>query len=264
MTAIHTDSRTAAAPVITVRRIGMADLRAALASGFDDFRALRGDLLFLGLIYSLVGIGAFALTQNLALTPLIFPLAAGLTILGPAVASGFYTLSKRREQGEESGWLHFLDVFSTPRFRSVLALTAILGALFLGWLYSASLLYRDYIYTGSGVSLETFSRPLFTTAAGGLFVVVSLSVGFVFAAIALAVGVVGFPMLVDRPVGVRTAVATSLRVSRENPATVAAWGVIVAGLLFLGSLPLFLGLAFVLPVLGYATWHLYRRAVTVA
>lgn len=263
MTAIHPEARLSPPPVITVKRIGMADLKASLASGVDDFRAMRGDLLFLGLIYTLVGIGAFALTLNLALAPLIFPLAAGLTILGPAVASGFYTLSKRRERGEESGWLHFFDVFRTPRIRSVLALTAILGALFLGWLYAASLLYRDYIYVGSGVSIETFARPLFTTAAGGLFLLGSFAVGFVFAAIALAVGVVGFPMLVDRPVGIRTAVTTSLKVSRENPGAVAAWGLIVAGLLFLGSLPLFLGLAFVLPILGYATWHLYRRAVTV-
>jgi uncharacterized membrane protein len=92
--------------------------------------------------------------------------------------------------------------------------------------------------------------------------VLGTATGFSFAALVLCIGMVSFPMLIDRPVGVPLALATSWAVARANPVATAAWGLIVTGLLVLGMIPLFAGLIVVLPILGHATWHLYRRAVT--
>ena len=90
---------------------------------------------------------------------------------------------------------------------------------------------------------------------------VGCGVGFLFAVLAFAISVVSFPLLLDREAGVDTAVLTSIRAVIANPAAMAAWGLIVAGGLVIGSIPFFLGLIVVMPVLGHSTWHLYREVV---
>ena len=102
---------------------------------------------------------------------------------------------------------------------------------------------------------------MFTTGAGWALIVVGIGVGFLFAVLVLTISVVSFPMLLDRDVGLFTAVATSVLAVVTNPVPMAVWGLIVAGGLVLGSLPALLGLIVVMPVLGHATWHLYRKVV---
>jgi len=109
--------------------------------------------------------------------------------------------------------------------------------------------------------IPDFLRRVFTTPEGWNLIIVGNLVGFVFAAGVLAISVVSFPLLLDRDVGVVVAVLTSVRAVIENPLQIAAWGLVVAALLVLGSLPLFMGLAVVMPVLGHASWHLYRKLV---
>jgi uncharacterized membrane protein len=111
------------------------------------------------------------------------------------------------------------------------------------------------------ISAQAFLRDVLTTGSGWTMIIIGMGVGFIFALAVLAISVVAFPLMLDREVGLGNAVATSLRVFAENPLPIAAWGVIVAGGLVLGSIPAFLGLIFVLPVLGHATWHLYRKTV---
>jgi uncharacterized membrane protein len=110
-------------------------------------------------------------------------------------------------------------------------------------------------------SVAAFLSEVFTTGAGWAMIAIGIGVGFLFAALVLAISVVSFPMLLDRNVGIGTAVSTSMRTVAANPGIMALWGLIVAGGLVLGSLPLFVGLVVVLPVLGHATWHLYRTVV---
>jgi uncharacterized membrane protein len=110
-------------------------------------------------------------------------------------------------------------------------------------------------------TIGAFVRDVFTTAGGWSMILVGCGVGFLFAALVLATSVVSFPLLLDRDVGLPTAVITSMRVTAANPGPVAAWGLVVAGGLVLGSIPFFLGLIVVMPILGHATWHLYRRTV---
>ncbi len=244
-----------------VRRIGEADLSWALSEGWKDFRDKRGDILVLALLYPLVGALAMVAAFNDRVLPLFFPLVAGISILGPAVASGFYEIARRREAGLESSWIHFLDPLRGRSRLPLALLTAGLAALFVGWMVAAALIYAVTIGRGGPEGALDFIRQVVTTPQGWAMVVIGNLVGLGFAAATLTFTVVSFPMVVDKPVDAMTAVATSIHAVRENPRVLASWGVRVALLLALGCLPAFIGLAVVLPVLGYATWHLYTRLV---
>lgn len=244
-----------------VRDIKAADLRAALSEGWDDFIAKRGDLVFIGLLYPLIGfVTAFAALGN-RLIPLLFPLAAGISLLGPLVTTGFYELAKRRELGLDSRWRHFFDIRKSPSLEGILAVGALMVGIFIVWLAAAQLIYNAFFGVEPPASLFGFINELFTTRHGLAMMIVGNLVGLFFAALILAVSVVSLPMLVDRDTDAGTAIGTSLRAVKANPWSMARWGLIVATLLILASIPFFLGLAIVLPWLGYATWHLYTRVV---
>ena len=248
------------APEIPVRIITGADLRAALREGWLDFLDRRGDLIIVGLIYPIIGFAAAAAALGGALIPLFFPIAAGIGLLGPVAALGFYELARRREAGEEAGWTHFLDVARRPAWDSIMAVTGILLLIFFAWLAAAWILYAAFFHSPPD-SIGGFLDALFTTAEGWGLILVGNLVGLFFAAIVLTLSVVSLPMLVDCDVDARTALRTSYRAVAANKALMLRWGVTVAVLLVLGSIPAFVGLAFVLPWLGYATWHLYTRLV---
>ena len=250
-----------AAAAVPIRRMTLEDIRFALKAGWADYCDMRGELIFLGLIYPLVGLVAAFATFKQDLLPLLFPLAAGLSLMGPALASGFYELARRREAGVDSRWVHAFDLFSDRRFWPILTLTALVAVLFAAWIGCAWMIYSLTLGADPAASGAAFLQRLFTTAAGWEMMIAGDVVGLLFATAVLAVSAVSFPMLVDGKVGALTAAETSLRAALANPRVFAAWGLVVAILLVVGSLPLFVGLALVLPTLGYATWHLYRRAV---
>ncbi len=246
---------------IPVRKIELHDLWWALAQGWKDFMVLRGDLVFIGFAYPVVALSAALLAMQGSVLPLIFPLLAGSILFGPAAASGYYELARRRELGLDVRWRHFLDVLHGPAAPSLIALTAVVAVLFMLWIGAAQLLYLATLGPELPVSVGAFLQMVFTTSTGMTMFVVGNLIGLGFAILTLAISVVSFPMLVDRRVGFWVAMRTSVRVAWKNPLTVAVWGLIVVGLLILGSIPALVGLAVVLPVLGYATWHLYTRAV---
>ncbi len=245
----------------TVRRLSPSDLTTALRQGMDDFAKKRGEILVLALIYPLVGLLACTAAFGGDVAALAFPLAAGLSLMGPAVAAGFYRIAALREAGEEGTWSHFLDVWRGRSATGLLMLTLGLFMLFMAWLAVAWAIYAATLGREPYAGFGDFARRLLATPQGWTLIVVGNAAGLVFAAVALAVSAVSFPMVVDRDTDPLTAVRTSVRAVSQNPAVFARWGVTVAGLLVLGSIPLFVGLAIVLPVLGYATWHLYTRAV---
>jgi uncharacterized membrane protein len=244
-----------------VREITQADLNWALAQGWKDFTAKRGDVLVLALLYPLMGFVAAALAFDDRLLPLIFPLVAGLSILGPAAASGFYEIARRREEGLDSSWIHFLDPLRGRSRAGLAVLTLGLAVLFVAWLMAAWLIASITIGLAPSTGAADFLRQVLTTPQGWSMIVLGNMAGFCFAAATLTLGLVSFPMMVDGIGDPLTAVATSIRAARRNPAVTASWGLRVVGLLVLGSLPGFIGLAVVLPVLGYASWRLYTRLV---
>ena len=246
---------------VPIRKIGQVELKAALSEGYDDFKSKRGDLIFIGLLYPVIGIITAWVALGAEILPLVFPLAAGLSLLGPLVSTGFYELARRRERGIESSWWHFLDVFRSPSFDQIVVVGIVLIALFGAWVVAAGMIYAAFFGTNPPASVGGFLSQIFTTPEGWGMIVVGNLVGGLFALIVLAVSVVSLPMLIDKDVDAGTAIGTSIRAVRDNPAAMLRWGLTVAGLLALGALPFFLGLAFVLPVLGYATWHLYTKVV---
>jgi uncharacterized membrane protein len=244
-----------------VRRIGPADLIDALAKGWDDFSAMPSHAVFLCVIYPIIGIGLAAVTLGYALLPILYPLAAGFALLGPFAALGLYELSRRREAGVSVSAADCLDVFSSPSIGAIVALGVLLMLIFLIWVATAQAIYVANFGYAAPTSIGQFLRDVFTTSAGWNLILVGNAVGFLFALVVLMISVVSFPLLLDRDAGAAVAVVTSIRAILANPVTMALWGLIVAALLLIGSLPLFLGLTVVLPVLGHATWHLYRKVV---
>jgi uncharacterized membrane protein len=244
-----------------VRAIGLADLRTALAKGLQDFGAFRSDVLFLCIIYPVVGLLLARLASGYELLPLIFPLVSGFALVGPVAAVGLNELSRRREQNLSTTWADNLSVLHSPALGRIVVLGLALVALLLLWLISAQLIYDATLGPKPPVSGAAFVHAVLTTGAGWAMIVIGVGVGFLFALLALAGGAISFPMILDRNVSVDIAVLTSLRVVWRNKATMAAWGLIVAALLVIGSIPALLGLIVVMPVLGHATWHLYRAAV---
>lgn len=249
---------------IRIRRIGMADLRFALARGYDDFLAMRTDVFWMVLVYPVMGfvLAWFAATQSFL--PLLFPLISGFALLGPVAGVGLYEMSRKREAGEETHWSDAFKIAFSPSAAPLVALGGYLMVLFIAWMMTALMIYNVTMGPGAPASAMTFVSEVFTTTAGLEMLVFGVALGFVFACLVLTTSLVSFPMLVDRHVGLPTAVATSVEVAWRNPVTVAIWGLIVAVGLAIGFVTLFVGLIFVLPVLAHATWHLYRRAVVPA
>lgn len=243
-----------------VRSIGMVDLRDALAKGLEDFREMPTHVVFLSLIYPIVGIALGSSTFGYDVIPLLFPLAAGFALIGPFAAIGLYELSRRRELGLDTSWKHAFDIIHSPSIWSIAALGLLLLVLFAIWLAVANAIY----VANFGLEPTTptqFVCNIFSTPEGHNLILVGNAVGFFFAVLAFSLSVVSFPLLLDRDVGTAVAIITSTKAVLRNPVSMALWGMLVAGALVIGSLPFFIGLAVVMPILGHSTWHLYRKLV---
>jgi len=244
-----------------VRRIGPDDCFSALKEGLDDFFSMPTYPVFVGLFYAVAGIALFAMTSLGNALHLAFPFAAGFALVGPFVAIGLYEMSRRRERGLAVRGRDAFTVLRSPALPSILAFGLLLVAIFAAWIFASELIYVWLYGPNPPAGAIPFLQDVLSTGRGWTLIVLGVLVGFCFAAVTLAISVVSFPLMLDRHLGLAPALEASLRVTRANPLAVAFWGLIVAVALVLGSLPLFFGLAVVLPVLGHATWRLYRKAI---
>ena len=244
-----------------IRRISLNDLSDALRAGIDDFVAMPSHIIFIIIVYPLVGVLLAAWTSSASALPLIFPLASGFALVGPFAAIGLYEISRRRERKLETSWRDALNVRKSPALPAIAWVGALMVGIFVAWMLVAQGLYVWLFGPTSPGSITEFATNIFYTAEGRTLMIVGNLVGLIFAVAALCTGVVAFPLLLDRDVGAWAAVTTSWRAALANPFEIAVWGLIVAVLLVIGSLPVFAGLIIVLPVLGHATWHLYRKLV---
>ncbi len=197
-----------------VRQIALTDLRAALSRGIDDFRLMPTYLVLLTLIYPAVGLIAARWAQGNDIVPLIFPLISGFALVGPIAAVGLYELSRRREAGLDTSWTHVFDVLKAKSLGTIVGLAVILAVLFAAWLASALAIQRWAMGSGSMGDIGTFIGNVFGTAGGIRLIVVGNLVGFVFAAVTLAIAAFSFPLALDRDVSLPTALLTSIRVAR--------------------------------------------------
>jgi uncharacterized membrane protein len=244
---------------IAVRKITFDDIRTALSRGLDDFISMPSHLAFLGLIYPIFGVCLAAVTFSNNALPLLYPLATGFALVGPFAAIGLYEISRRRERGEETTWKDAFSVLRSPAIPSILTMGVLLTVIFVVWLSVARHLYESLFGVMAPVSYGAFLSQVLSTPEGWTLFILGNLIGLLFAAIVLTISVVSIPLLIDRDVGVAVAILTSAKAVFANPGMMALWGLIVAAALLVGSIPLFVGLAIVVPVLGHATWHLYRR-----
>ena len=244
-----------------VRRIILADLKDALARGYDDFMAMPTQVLFLCLIYPIAGLLIGRLAFGYDVFPLFYMLASGFALIGPFAAIGMYELSRRREAGLDTSWKHAFDIIHSPSLMAILGLGALLMLLLAVWVGVAQWIYTANFGVREPAAPVAFVKSLFTTREGLRFLAVGNIVGLFFALLAFALSAISFPLMLDRKVGIAVAITTSMKAIAMNPVTMLLWGLIVAGALFLGSLPFLVGLAVVMPILGHATWHLYRRVI---
>ncbi len=253
-------ARAALAPP-RVRKIHVADIKDALQHGIDDFAAMPSYAIMLCMIYPVAGLILARLAFGYEVLPLLYPLAAGFALIGPVASIGFEELSRRRELGRDVFWTHAFDAFRTRTLGDIAAIGLALLVIFIAWLVAAQTIYWGVFGSTVPASAQGFARDVLTTTQGWKLIVLGNGVGFLFALTVLMISVVAFPLLLDHRGNALTAAETSVRAVMANPVPMALWGVIVAVLLLIGSLPLFFGLAIIVPVLGHATWHLYRKVV---
>lgn len=244
-----------------IREIGAGEVFAALRAGVEDFRASPSHYLFIGLIYPVVGVVLMAWAAGANLLPLLFPLLSGFALIGPFAALGLYEISRRREIGLSWTFGDIAAIKHSPALPSILALGGLLSMVFVFWLVSAQQVYVAHFGEEAPSSLMAFLGNVMQTSVGRSMMFWGLAMGLGFALVVLASTVVAFPMLLDRDCGAGTAIETSIRATLANPFPVALWGMIVVAMLVVGSIPLLVGLAVTMPILGHATWHLYRKMV---
>ena len=246
---------------IGIREIGFNDLWQALQQGFDDFKAKPSHMPFLVLFYFLFALLLTLFLVGDNLLHLAFPMVAGFAFLGPIISVGLFEMSRRRERGLEAAGRSTFVLVHSSSFAPILALSVAMLPLFVAWLFMAQFIYFGLFGAVPSESVSDFINQLFTTRRGAALIFYGNGVGFLFAIAALSISVVGFPLALDRPVTAMTAASTSIKAVFSNSLVMAVWGLIVVVLLAAGAIVFLIGLVYILPILGHATWHLYRKLV---
>lgn len=248
-------------PVVKINTISFADVKAALIAGWRDF--LKAPLigLFFGGIYAAGGIAIFLFLKVYHEPWWIIPIAVGFPLIGPFVAVGLYETSRRIAAGQPLKFGEILMVILAQRKRQVAWMAFVVLFIFWMWLYEVRMLLAIFLGFKSFSSMDEFWRVITTTPEGMGFLGVGTGVGAFISYILFCTTVVGIPLLLDRELDLITGIIFSFKAVFQNLAPMIGFGIIVVALTFAALVPMFLGLLVVLPVLGHATWHLYKAVV---
>lgn len=243
------------------QRLEIADIGYSVAAGWRDF--VRRPLLsgFFGLFYCLFGLAFLAGLLWLDRVWLILPLAVGFPLVAPFAAAGLYDISRRLERGEKFSWRDVFTVIWAQRNREMGWMAFVTLFVFWFWLYQARLLLAIFLQSQSFSTFDRFVEVVATTTNGWLFLGVGTVVGAFWASVLFTVTVISMPLLLDRQIDFVSAMVLSVKTVFQSPVVMLGWGLVIAALMLASMIPAFVGLIVVLPVLGHATWHLYRRAI---
>lgn len=236
------------------------DLIDCLLQGWPDFSAAPLYGLFFGGIYALGGIALVALFLKLNLPWIGYPLTMGFALIVPFVAAGTYEVSRTLERGEPLSWGRVLGAVWSRSGKDLgwMALVTVFALII--WVDFAIFIFLMFY----GLHIPTVHElviAVLSTGKGLLFAVVGNTLGAIIAMFVFSLTAVSFPLLVDRDVDFVTAMLTSIRCVLKNPAQMVAWALLIALFLGVSILSGFLGLFITLPVLGHASWRLYRKLV---
>ncbi|MCV2870454.1 DUF2189 domain-containing protein [Defluviimonas sp. WL0002] len=247
-------------PLPEIRSAKMDDIADVLKAGWRDF--LRTPLfgLFFSAVYVAGGMMLWRIYSAAGQEWWIAPLAVGFPLIGPFAAVGLYEISRQLEAGAKPTWKAVLGVVFAQKDRQIPAMAAVIIVFFLFWVFVAHALFALFVglraFSGSMSLFEVFLQ-----GSGPIMLLIGTVVGAAFSTVLFSISVVGLPLLLEREVDFVTAMIHSVQATLANLRVMAAWGAVIAGALFLGMLPMFLGLLIVLPVLGHSSWHMYRRLV---
>ena len=247
-------------PKPVVRKIAWGDIHVALGEGWSDFRKAPSFGLFFSLVYVLGGVIIYLQLAVWGQIWWIIPVALGFPVLGPFLAVGLYEVSRRIEAGEAIDWASVLGVVYRQRDRQVPSMAVWAIMVFLAWMYLAHLIFALF-FGLSAITQFDGSFAFILSTEGLMMTVIGTAVGAALSLALFSTTVIGLPLVLDREIDVISAMIASVSAVRENPGPLIGWGVLAGAAMILAMLPLFIGLFVVLPVLGHATWRLYRRVV---
>ncbi|MEN2494711.1 MAG: hypothetical protein TECD_00619 [Hyphomicrobiaceae bacterium hypho_1] len=247
---------------LSIKQVTFGDLRDVFRLGVRDFlEAPKFGLLF-GAIYSFGGLLISFFVLHLGVYWMLYPFVIGFLLIGPYIAAGLYDVSRRREQGLVLKWSEVLGVVWLQRRREFAWMAFVVLFVFWLWIYKARTLVAIFFGFQGFATFNGFLESATTTTNGWLFLLVGHGIGAVLASILFCLTVTSFPLLLDRDVDFITAMLTSIRVVLNSPKVMFAWGAFVIAAILISMIPAFIGLLVTLPILGHATWHLYKRAIS--
>ena len=243
-----------------VRVITVDDISHALTAGMKDFRAAPAYGLIFGAICTVIGLGIVHMALGTGYMFLAYPAIAGFALVAPSASVGLYEISRRLEKGEPVGWNAVVSAVLNRGGKELayMSVVAVFGMLI--WLDAAGFLYAIFFGLQPLDAGQIVVEAL-TTTRGLAFLVMGNVIGGIMAATLFSISVVSYPLLLERDIDFVTAMITSIRAVSASPGPMLGWGIFIGTMLCIASIPMFLGLIVVLPLLGHATWHLYRRAV---
>ena len=254
----NSNVQTAAMPIAEDLRL--ADLGTSVLAGWRDFRAKPLFGIFLSGIFVILALLMFGALDKRGDLVWLIPAMAGFPILAPFAAAGLYEVSRRLENGEPLTWKPVLLAVRGRGDDQLPVLGIIAFVFFAFWVIIAHTIFGVFLGQ-SGLGADPIAA--LTSGPGLAMLSVGGFAGAILAFVFFSMTVISMPLLVDREADFISAIIVSFRVVRANMAVMLVWALLVALMVFAAMLPLFVGLLVVLPILGHATWHLYRRATTV-